>query len=242
MAEYEEQPEVREEPEESEEKDLAEAAASLRREIMENRRQPTANDFPRGRKIFYFVSVVVVLGCTFLILGSASVRRAVVTAAALRIVGNPDSSAEVFPLPAPPPKAPRVSEAAAAAAFSTAGGNFEGVLYADSSPTPAQAGTGENPGGGVEKKFVPPPKSPEAAQAYALLQSKSEVAAAVIKGQREDFKFKNWMPRKVDPPVFWIDVVTERASDGQEVHLIWQVNTASGDIQPLSQEARDLAH
>lgn len=236
MDEHEEQPAVREE------KDLAEAAASLRREIMENRRQPIANDFPRGRKIFYLISIVVVLGCTFLILGSSSVRRAVVTAAALRIAGNPDSSTEVFPLPAPPPKAPRVSEAAAAATFSTAAGDFEGVLYADSSPTPAQAGSGEKGEGAVEKKFVPPPKSPEAAEAYALLQSKSEVAAAVIKGQRDDFKFKEWMPRKVDPPVFWIDVVTERVSDGQEVHLIWQVNTASGDIQPLSQEARDLAH
>ena len=177
------------------------------------------------------------LGCSFVILGVSSVRRTLVESLAVRIAGNPDASAQVFPLPAPPPKPARVD--VNAPAYSAAATALADALYADSS---APAGEVQPQGpGGEERKFVPPPKTTEASQAYALLQSKDEIAAAVIGGQREDFKFKEWLPRKADPPEFWIDVVAVRASDGKEVHLIWQVNTESGAIQPLSQEARDLA-
>lgn len=220
----------------TESRNLARDAAALRREILQNRGSSSAPDrFPRGRKIFYALALILVLGCTFLVLGSQSVRRSLVRAVAVRVAGNPDTSARVFSLPAPPPKAPRVSTESATFAAS---GSDE-VLFADSPPVGAASESGQQDAE-TEPKFVPPPKTQEAAQAYALLQSNSEVAAAVIGGGREDFKFREWMPRKVDPPVFWIDLVTERTSDGQEVHLIWQVNLDSGEIQPLSQEARDL--
>ncbi len=223
-------------PESDEPVDLAREAEALRQQILEARHRQIENTYPLGRKILYLSTVLVVLGCSFVILGVSSVRRTLVESLAVRIAGNPDASAQVFPLPAPPPKPARVD--VNAPAYSAAATALADALYADSS---ASAGETQPQGpGGEERKFVPPPKSAEASQAYALLQSKNEIAAAVIAGRREGFTFKEWLPRKADPPEFWIDVVAERASDGKEVHLIWQVNTESGAIQPLSQEARDL--
>ena len=219
--------------------ELARDAEALRREILHSRQQEIEVQFPTSRKILYSVSIALILGMSFLVLGSATIRRALVSVAAVRIAGESDPSAQVFPLPAPPPKAPRVNADAPFYTASAAG--MDDVLYAGAPPAAATSESAEQPGRAVPK-FVPPPKSPGAGQAYALLQEKSEVAADVIQGRRDDFKFKQWMPRKADPPVFWIDLVTERASDSKEVHLIWQVNTDSGEIQPLSQEARDLAH
>ncbi len=76
--------------------------------------------------------------------------------------------------------------------------------------------------------------------AYNLLRETGEAAAELGENKHPEFEFKGWRSVKDDAPEFWIDLIVTRRSDGQEVHLIWSVNTETKRLTALSQAARDL--
>jgi hypothetical protein len=79
------------------------------------------------------------------------------------------------------------------------------------------------------------------AQAFEILQGRSEIARQLIEGGAvSDLSYQAWETVRRNPPEFWIDVVAHRSADGGEVHLIWSVNTETGVVRALSQAARDL--
>ena len=141
-----------------------------------------------------------------------------------------DREKDIFKLPPPPPRRvePRVIYPSSAPVLG--GDSPAGTIYS----------AGESPGDPVEKKFVPPPKTPEAGAAFNLLKAKSDIAGKLAAGELAGWTFKEWKPVQLKPPEYFIDLVAVRAADSAEVHLVWSVNVENERIAPLSQAARDL--
>ncbi len=91
----------------------------------------------------------------------------------------------------------------------------------------------------------PVPASPsleaEKKQAYELLLAEKKNVAELVRNSNPELEFKRWDVPKVEGDNFWIDVVFLDKKSGREVHYIWQVNSYTREIRPLSHEARSLA-
>jgi hypothetical protein len=139
-------------------------------------------------------------------------------------------------LPPPPPKVIQARVVIAEGTGFSAPSPEEprGVLFLDQDPDRIRREE-EAPPAPVE---LPRTESNEGA--YNLLVSLSDAAAQLSQKGLEELEFSNWRTVKDEPPEFWIDLVAVRKPEGEEVHLIWSVNTESERVIALSQAARDL--
>jgi hypothetical protein len=147
---------------------------------------------------------------------------------------------DIIALPPPPPKEvePRIRYPDT---FSSSGGGFgdefDGVLYASSSGRP---GGGDDEETEEEPAFVNPAKTDESKEAFVFLTQNSEIARQLTEGSASEYEFKEWKPVRVDPPLFFIDLLVTRKSDSRELHLVWEVDLEEASVRALSQAARDL--
>jgi len=154
-------------------------------------------------------------------------------------VSSTPENEEVFKLPPPPPKAvePKVVlQGSPTFVFRSGGSSSE-----QASGEPADTAEPDTAAGGLEdesKPPAPPEKTTGSKAAYDLLVKNSEVAQKLTSNGFPDLQFKEWKPVRNSPPEFWINVVAARA--GQNVEFVWSVNTESGTVRALSQNARDL--
>lgn len=139
----------------------------------------------------------------------------------------------------PPPPPPRIIQTQVITEGETittvpAQETRDGVLFLDQDPM----WIGEQD----EKASAPVelPRTEINKNAYALLVNLSDIATQVSQNGFSNLEFLSWRPVKDEAPEFWIDLVAIRQPEGQEVHLIWSVDTESESITALSQAARDL--
>jgi len=149
-------------------------------------------------------------------------------------------SEDIIALPPPPPKEvePRIRYPDT---ISSSGGGFgdefDGVLYSSSSGRSVEEDEEE---ADEEPGFVNPAKTDESQKAFDFLIQNSEIAQGLREGSVAEYEFKEWKPVRVDPPLFFIDLLVNRKSDDRELHLVWEVDLDSGKVRALSQAARDL--
>jgi len=220
--------------------DLKEEALLLRERLREAQKARLEEGLSSGRRWIYGFCIFGILGVSLVLLASSSLRSRAVDLAAGVLVTRSAPESQVLELPPPPPVAtetkagPAVQLKGGTITFSDEG--FQGVLYADTNPT-RESGDSES---SEDQGFVPPPKSPESEEAFALLQEKSPVASQIVAGEKEGYSFVEWAPVKADPPVFYIDLVVKKAETGKDLHLVWEVKTDAETVTPMSQAARDL--
>ncbi len=188
----------------------------------------------------YLAILVLVIGSVIFLLASRGSRLWLLKGVARgwTKVSNQEN-AEVFKLPAPPPKTvePKVV-LQGSPTFVFRGG---GSSAKPAAPPEQSAETAETDTGAAQddsKPPAPPEKTTGSKAAYDLLVKNSEVARKLTTNGFSDLQFKEWKPVKNSPPEFWINVIAARA--GQNVEFVWVVNTESGTVKALSQNARDL--
>ncbi len=77
--------------------------------------------------------------------------------------------------------------------------------------------------------------------AFQMLKEKSTVAQSLIEGEfQDDLNYQEWKMVRAREPEFWIDLIAQQPSGQGEVHLVFSVNTETGEVIPMSQAARDL--
>jgi len=187
--------------------------------------------------IYLGVLVLVIASVLFLLVFRESrVRLLRSVGRAWTTLSSTEQQAEVFKLPPPPPKSvePKVVLQGSPT-----------FVFRSGSPTAQPAGQPDaaepgNEGGQQDetKPPAPPEKTAGSSGAYQLLVKNSEVARKLTTNALPDLQFKEWKPVRNNPPEFWINVVASRG--GQNVEFVWSVNTESGTIRALSQNARDL--
>ena len=144
--------------------------------------------------------------------------------------------ADILALPPPPPKEvePQVRYPDT---FFSSGKEFDGVLYSSSAsvaPDEAPEEAEEEP------EFVNPAKTEESQKAFEFLTQNSELARKLSDNSLSEYKLKEWKPVRIDPPLFFIDLLVTRTSDNRELHLVWEVDLENSATRALSQAARDL--
>jgi len=154
-------------------------------------------------------------------------------------VSSTQENAAIFKLPPPPPKAvePKVVlQGSPTLVFRAAGSSAQPVPEesAETAESEGASGTEQD----ESKPPAPPEKTAGSTAAYDLLVKNSEVARKLASNGFPDLQFKEWKPVKNSPPEFWINVVAVRAD--RNVEFVWLVNTESGTVTALSQNARDL--
>ncbi len=194
-------------------------------------------------QIVYLTILVLVIGSVIVLLASRGSRLWLLKGVAQGWgkVSSRQESAEVFKLPPPPPKTvePKVVQQGAPSFVFRGGGSSS-----KSAPAPEERAetAGPDTSAGAQqdesKPPAPPEKTTESKAAYDLLLKNSEVARKLTSNGFPDLQFKEWRPVRNSPPEFWINVVAARA--GQNAEFVWSVNTESGTIRALSQNARDL--
>lgn len=194
----------------------------------------------RAAQIIYLVILVVVIGSVIFLLASRGTRLWLLKGIAhswSRV--SSQQSAEVFKLPPPPPKTvePKVIQQGAPSFVFRGGGS---VRSAPQEPAGEAASPDTSTGDQQDesKPVAPPEKTTGSKAAYDLLIKNSEVARKLTTNGFPDLQFKEWKPVRNSPPEFWINVVASKA--GQNVEFVWSVNTESGTVRALSQNARDL--
>jgi len=237
---------VSEETQSSEEKARSIDPEVLRQQAEEIRQssslQPEEPPKPASRWVqgVYLAILVLVIGSVIFLLVSRGSRLWLLKGVAhgwTRV--STQESAEVFKLPAPPPKTvePKVIQQGAPR-FVFRGGGAASAAPENSAETGESDDTGAGTPADDSKPPAPPEKTAGSKSAYETLVKNSEVARKLTSNAYPDLQFKDWKPVRNSPPDFWINVVAARA--GQEVQFVWSVNTESGTVRALSQNARDL--
>ena len=169
----------------------------------------------------------------FLLIVDESRRQLIASTGGILYAGE---QGDINRLPAPPPKVIQARVVTAEGTGSSAPSPEEprGVLFLDQDPLRIR-GEEEAPRAPVE---LPRTESNEGA--YNLLVTLSDAAAQLAQNALGELEFSSWRSVKDEPPEFWIDLVSVRQPEGEEVHLIWSVNTESERVTALSQAARDL--
>lgn len=219
---------------------LRQQVAEIRQTAYVRTEEPPKAGF-RWLQAVYLAILVLVIGSVIFLLASRGTRLWLLKGIAhgWSKVSSRQESAEVFKLPPPPPKTvePKVVLQGSPTAVFRAGGSSSQVApppSTETAETESQAETAQD-----ESKPAPPPeKTTGAKAAYDLLVKNSEVARKLTANGFPDLQFKEWKPVKNSPPEFWINVIAARA--GQNVEFVWVVNTESGTVKALSQNARDL--
>jgi len=216
---------------------LRQQVAEIRQTAYARTEEPPKAGF-RWLQAVYLAILVLVIGSVIFLLASRGTRLWLLKGIAhgWSKVSSRQESAEVFKLPPPPPKTvePKVVLQGSPTAVFRAGGSSSKAPSTETAETESQAETAQD-----ESKPAPPPeKTTGAKAAYDLLVKNSEVARKLTANGFPDLQFKEWKPVKNSPPEFWINVIAARA--GQNVEFVWVVNTESGTVKALSQNARDL--
>ena len=84
------------------------------------------------------------------------------------------------------------------------------------------------------------PRTPHSKAAYELLKEKSEIVKDLARNDLPNWHLKSWNPVKDHASECWIDLVVFNKVDREEVHLIFSIDTGTGQVLPLSQAARDF--
>jgi len=188
------------------------------------------------RDVIYIVVLVVLIGSATVLLVSSNLRTRVLQRVGQSWQGVTGSEqAEIFELPAPPAKSvpPKVIYQ---------GTSGTGVISQGDRPPIVI----RSPGGDEEeaapidetKPPAPPEKTDASKAAYESLLQKSPVAQKIATGAYEGYKFKEWRPTRNAPPEFLVDLVATGPS-GRDSHFVWMINTESGAVEAMSQDARD---
>ncbi len=220
--------------------DLHAEAQALRAELRERRLHPRHEYSGVSKFLILLLTLALLVGAVGLLVFPQQRRQLVATLFGEKL--KPVSGDQiVYSLPPPPPKTPASRPAFPVVAGQPSSGPpgdaVEGVLYTRSGPPlPGSAAAAE--AAQTQPGFQPPPRTPEAEQALAVLRGKVELIARLLDGQLEDMEAVGWNPVKAEPPVFWLDVVAKRGE--QDLHLVWEVNVEREVVRPLSQAARDL--
>ncbi len=218
---------------------LRQQAAEIRQSTYGRTEEPPKAAF-RWLQIVYLAILVLVIGSAIFLLASRGTRLWLLKGIAQgwNKVSNQEN-AEVFKLPAPPPKTvePKVVlQGSPTFVFRGGGSSAKPAAPQDQSAETVEPDTGAAQDD--SKPPAPPEKTTGSKAAYDLLVKNSEVARKLTTNGFPDLQFKEWKPVKNSPPEFWINVVVARA--GQNVEFVWVVNTESGTVKALSQNARDL--
>jgi len=149
-------------------------------------------------------------------------------------VSGQGQQAEIFQLPAPPPKSvePKIIYQGTPATGVISQRDRPPIVIQDSE------GEEESPVGDQQKPPAPPEKTDASKSAYDVLLQKSPVAQKIAAGGFEGYKFKEWKPVRNAAPEFWVDLVATGPA-GRDTHFIWLINTESGTVEAKSQDARD---
>ncbi|MCZ6879083.1 MAG: hypothetical protein O7G29_13160 [Acidobacteria bacterium] len=191
---------------------------------------------PAWKKYLYLSLIFAVLCLVVFLLIADRSRRQLIASAGEgwnRISGAEQN--EIFRLPPPPPQAVRTRVLISGDTVASADDEEQpmGVLFWNQTLSSPERN---------EQTAAPVvlAHNPLNEAAYNLLRETEEVTGELGENNHPEFEFKGWRSVKDDAPEFWIDLVVTRRSDGQEVHLIWSVNTETNRITALSQAARDL--
>ena len=76
-------------------------------------------------------------------------------------------------------------------------------------------------------------------EAYTLLLSKYPKVAALVRGKDPSLQFLSWDGAEVQEGVYWVRLIFE--TGGNRDVYIWQVNLQSGEVRPLSYNARTVS-
>jgi hypothetical protein len=219
-----------------------ESAEELRRQASELRsfsvERPLSSQTPAWKSGFYLAVLILVLSAVLYLLVFPQSRRSLLLAVSdgWQAVQGQRQSANFFPLPAPPPRTvePRVVyEGAPSIIIRPAD-----ILATIAAEESAAAGD-RSP---IRSAAPPMPgKSAGNSEAFALLLRNSDTARKLAGNEIQEYEFKDWRPHNDNPPVFMINLVASRRSDEQILQFIWEVDTESGQIRALNQEARDLS-
>lgn len=195
-------------------------------------------DFPLWKKGIYAILIFGCIGGSSFLLIDRELRVGMVDVVASRWLGiYQDMSEQVIELPPPPPKqAEPKTQAQVSGVY--ADGGFEGVLYSDTADLDLDFEDADSDQ--EESGFVAPARTPGSEAGFEALKEASVTVAEIVAGEREGYEFKEWTPVKNDPPIYMIDLLVVRQSDGETLHLVWQVNTDTSEVRALSQVARDI--
>jgi hypothetical protein len=212
----------------------AEAIRTLIRERDMNLGPPRISDW---KKACFMALIAGAIFASVYLLVFESQRQALVMLAARGLDLHRTSAEEVFKLGAPPPKAaePEIRVQGGASVFSDEG--LDGVLYAD---IEVEGGGRRDDGDDDEIEFIKPVRTEGSERAFEFLVLSSEVVQKLVDGKIEGYTFKEWSPVQNDPPRYLLDLLA-MSEDGEELHLVWEVNVEKESVRPLSQAARDLA-
>jgi len=213
-------------------RDLGDEAVALRRQLFEKSRILEPATISIWKKLILFVVLTSsIAGAVYLLIFREQRRSLLAEATEVWETTHLGRERHIIALPPPPPKEvePRVR-------YPDTFDEFDGVLYAssDDSKTAREDETEEEAG------FVAPDKTEESEQAFQFLTQNSEIARKLSDNTLPEYELKEWKPVRVDPPVFFIDLLVTRTSDDRELHLIWEVDLDNATTKPLSQAARDL--
>lgn len=202
------------------------------------RSEDTPQGPSRGVQGVYIAILVLVIGSVIFLLVSRESRLRLLRGVAQGWSKvSSEESAAVMKLPPAPPKTvePEVVQQGSPTFVFRGGGSSGEAPEGAGETAEGSAGTPED----ESKPPAPPEKTAGSKAAYDLLLKNSEVAQKLTSNGFPDLQFKEWKPVRNNPPEFWINVVAARA--GQDVQFVWSVNTESGTVTALSQNARDLA-
>ncbi len=183
----------------------------------------------RLRRIIYTLLTLACIAGAVLLLALPGLR----TGLAEKMAGtfDPDQDNRLYILPAPPPKAPNVTEQYQASSDAL---EDDEILY-----------SGQQQPEKIEpfseiKEPVSLPRTPGSLDAFAFMQEDKGLVGALLKGERAEMEFKTWNLVSQTPPIYYLDIVTSPPGQETELHLIFSVDLSKKEIVPLSQAARDF--
>lgn len=218
--------------------DLEAEASEIRREKLFRSRKSGKDSGivtpPGGVSLWRIVSAVTAIAVVLaavVLLAVPGLRTGIVEQAAGVFLPGPDNT--LYELPAPPPKAPRVTES-----FQESGG-FDpesGIMYSGETAQPEKI----EPFGGEKKEAVKLPRTPGSRGAFALMQEDDGPLGKLLEGESGGLEYKTWNLVSQTPPVYLLDIIAVPAEGEEELHLIFSVDMGKKEITPLSQAARDF--
>ena len=162
----------------------------------------------RLRRIIYIFLTLACIAGAVLLLALPGLR----TGLAERMAGTfvPDQDTRLYILPAPPPKAPNVTEQ-----YQVSSDILEddAILYAETRQPEKIEPFSE------KKEPVNLPRSPGSLDAFAFMQEDDGLVGALLKGERGEMEFKTWNLVSQTPPIYYLDIVASPSGRKQNCIL-----------------------
>jgi len=142
----------------------------------------------------------------------------------------PDPENQLYELPAPPPRAPNVTEQ-----FEVPPDSMDDEILYSGPQQPEEIEPFSE-----EQEMVNLPRSSGSRDAFAIVEESEGPAGRLVRGEVEGREFKTWNLVSQNPPEYLLDIIAVLPGEEREQHLIFNVDVSSGDIEAMSQAARDL--